>query len=95
MNEPILSVGWNVIVRAIGATCKKYTYENHILIHVIFKSSIGTICGKIKNQKTQLKPWYDIDLNHRLAECGWVSTSKDLVMLRQWFMNNDFISGQT
>jgi CubicO group peptidase (beta-lactamase class C family) len=56
---------------------------------------LATFYWQDKNQKTQLKPWYDIDLSHRLAGGGWVSTSKDLVMLGQGFMNNDFISGQT
>ena len=48
-----------------------------------------------KNQPTRLKPWYNIDISHRLAAGGWVSTSKDLVMLGQGFMNVAFISEQT
>ena len=44
-----------------------------------------------RNQITELKPWYDVDLSHRLAGGGWVSTSVDLVRLGQGFINDDFI----
>lgn len=40
---------------------------------------------------TQLKPWHQADLSHRLAGGGWASTSKDLVKLGQGFMNDEFI----
>ena len=44
-----------------------------------------------EHSPTELKPWYNVDLSHRLAGGGWVSTSKDLVMLGQGFMNNAYI----
>ena len=40
------------------------------------------------------KPWLEVDLSHRLAGGGWVSTSQDLVALGQAFINNDFVSEQ-
>lgn len=44
---------------------------------------------------TELKRWYDVDLSHRLAGGGWVSTSKDLVKLGQGFLNQAYISAPT
>ncbi|GHF92537.1 hypothetical protein GCM10017161_20850 [Thalassotalea marina] len=37
------------------------------------------------------KTWMSVDLSHRLAAGGWVSTSQDLVKLGQAFLNDDFI----
>ena len=37
------------------------------------------------------KSWMEVDLSHRLAGGGWVSTSNDLVKLGQAFMNASFI----
>lgn len=56
---------------------------------------LATFYWQDKNQPIRLKPWYGIDLSHRLAGGGWVSTSKDLVKLGQGFMDNEFISEQT
>nr|WP_315481865.1 serine hydrolase domain-containing protein [uncultured Undibacterium sp.] len=42
-------------------------------------------------QPTRLKPWYKLDLSHRLAAGGWVSTSKNLVQLGQGFLDDNFI----
>ena len=33
------------------------------------------------DKPTELKEWYQVDLSHRLAGGGWISTSKDLVKL--------------
>ncbi|OHU88103.1 MULTISPECIES: serine hydrolase domain-containing protein [Pseudoalteromonas] len=41
--------------------------------------------------REELKPWYDVDLSHRLAGGGWVSTPKDLAKLGQGFMSDKFI----
>lgn len=46
------------------------------------------------NAPTLYKPWMHVDLSHRLAGGGWVSTSQDLVTLGQAFINNDFVSEQ-
>lgn len=37
------------------------------------------------------KSWIEVDLSHRLAGGGWVSTSQDLVKLGQSFINDSFI----
>jgi serine beta-lactamase-like protein LACTB, mitochondrial len=57
--------------------------------------NLATFYWQDKNQPTRLTAWYDVDLSHRLAGGGWVSTSEDLVKLGQGFMNNDFISNET
>lgn len=44
-----------------------------------------------EQQPTRLKPWYELDLSHRLAAGGWVSTSKNLVQLGQGFLDDSFI----
>ena len=54
-------------------------------------SNIATFYWRDEHQPTQLKPWYNLDLSHRLAGGGWVSTSKDLVALGQAFMDDKFI----
>ncbi|GAB2686474.1 serine hydrolase domain-containing protein [Aliiglaciecola aliphaticivorans] len=56
---------------------------------------LATFYWQDKHQPSRLKPWYHLDLSHRLAGGGWVSTSKDLAMLGQGFMNEAFISEQT
>ena len=38
--------------------------------------------------------WYDIDLSHRLAGGGWLSTSEDLVKLGQGFLDENYISSE-
>lgn len=38
-----------------------------------------------------VRPWRDVDLSHRLAGGGFISTPSDLVKLGLGFINNDFI----
>ncbi len=42
-------------------------------------------------QNSKLKPWYSLNLSHRLAGGGWLSTSQDLARLGQGFMNKGFL----
>jgi CubicO group peptidase (beta-lactamase class C family) len=53
--------------------------------------NLATFYWQDKQQKSKLKPWYDLDLSHRLAGGGWVSTSKDLALLGQAFLNDAYI----
>ncbi len=52
---------------------------------------MATYYWQDEQQPTRLKAWYDLDLSHRLAAGGWVSTSKNLVQLGQGFLDNTFI----
>lgn len=42
-------------------------------------------------QNSRLKPWYPLNLSHRLAGGGWLSTSQDLAQLGQGFMDQSFL----
>lgn len=55
------------------------------------QAQLATFYWQNSEQKSELKPWYELDLSHRLAGGGWVSTSKDLAKLGQAFLNDDFI----
>lgn len=57
-------------------------------------SNLATFYWQNENNITELKPWYELDLSHRLAGGGWVSTSKDLVTLGQGFMDARFIPAE-
>ena len=48
-----------------------------------------------KGLSKQVRPWRDVDLSHRLAGGGFVSTSSDLVKMGSAFLNDDFISEET
>lgn len=49
-----------------------------------------------KDDKGELvKPWRDVDLSHRLAGGGFISTSSDLVRLGIGFNSNNFVSAST
>ncbi len=54
-------------------------------------SPVATYYWQDEQQPTRLKPWYELDLSHRLAAGGWVSTSKNLVQLGQGFLDDSFI----
>ena len=43
------------------------------------------------NQSNRVKPWRDVDLSHRLAGGGWLSTSIDLATFGQGFISNTFL----
>lgn len=43
------------------------------------------------NQSTRVRPWRDVDLSHRLAGGGWLSTSIDLATFGQGFMSDSFL----
>lgn len=54
-------------------------------------SPVATYYWQDEQQPTRLKPWYALDLSHRLAAGGWVSTSKNLVQLGQGFLDDSFV----
>lgn len=41
--------------------------------------------------KKNVRVWRSVDLSHRLAGGGWLSTSKDLAKLGQGFLNDSFV----
>jgi len=47
-----------------------------------------------KSQPERLRKWRRVDLSHRLAGGGWISTSKDLAVFGQGFMQEHFITAE-
>jgi CubicO group peptidase (beta-lactamase class C family) len=43
----------------------------------------------------QVRSWRKVDLSHRLAGGGFISTSSDLVKMGNAFLDNEFISAET
>lgn len=88
-----------------GMTYQQYMQQavfNPLGMHATFtetpkqtSDNLANFYWQDKSKKSRLKPWYDIDLSHRLAGGGWVSTSKDLAKLGQGFISSEFISKQT
>ncbi|MEW6984008.1 serine hydrolase domain-containing protein [Colwelliaceae bacterium 6471] len=48
-----------------------------------------------EGKSNQVRKWRNVDLSHRLAGGGFVSTSADLVKMGMAFMQDDFISAPT
>lgn len=48
-----------------------------------------------QESQDQVRKWRTVDLSHRLAGGGFISTSSDLVKLGAAFLQDDFISSQT
>jgi CubicO group peptidase (beta-lactamase class C family) len=48
-----------------------------------------------KGSTDQVRQWKDVDLSHRLAGGGFISTSSDLVKMGNAFLDNDYISTKT
>ncbi|PWK47889.1 serine hydrolase domain-containing protein [Pleionea mediterranea] len=45
--------------------------------------------------KPRVRPWRDVDLSHRLAGGGFISTPEDLVKLGLGFIDNEFLNENT
>ena len=48
-----------------------------------------------KGRSNSVRQWRDVDLSHRLAGGGFISTSSDLVKMGCAFLDNEFISEKT
>lgn len=48
-----------------------------------------------KGRTNSVRPWRDVDLSHRLAGGGFISTSSDLAKMGNAFLNDEFISEKT
>jgi len=48
-----------------------------------------------KGRSKQVKQWRDVDLSHRLAGGGFISTSSDLVKMGNAFLDDEYISAKT
>jgi len=57
--------------------------------------NLATFYWNDKGRTDQVRPWRDVDLSHRLAGGGFISTSSDLVKMGAAFLQDDFISEKT
>jgi serine beta-lactamase-like protein LACTB len=55
-------------------------------------TKLASFYWRDQNQPDLYKPWMNVDLSHRLAGGGWISTSQDLVMLGQAFISDEFVN---
>lgn len=55
-------------------------------------ANLATFYWREDESLPRVRPWRDVDLSHRLAGGGFISTPSDLVKLGSGFINNDFIS---
>jgi len=56
---------------------------------------LATFYWNNKGKQSLVREWREVDLSHRLAGGGFISTSTDLVKMGAAYMQNDFISAQT
>ncbi len=59
------------------------------------QDNLATFYWNNKGRNEQVRKWRDVDLSHRLAGGGFISTSSDLVKLGAAFLQDDFISAKT
>jgi len=57
--------------------------------------SLATFYWNDQGRSTQVRQWRSVDLSHRLAGGGFVSTPSDLVRLGSAFLDSQFISAET
>jgi CubicO group peptidase (beta-lactamase class C family) len=62
------------------------------LHHTPKDQQVATFYWQEKGEQGRVRKWRDVDLSHRLAGGGWLSTSKDLVKLGQGFIDYNFIA---
>jgi len=58
-------------------------------------SHLASFYWNNKGINPQVRKWRKVDLSHRLAGGGFISTSSDLVKMGSAFLQNDFISKKT
>lgn len=59
------------------------------------EGKLATFYWNNEGKNSTVRVWRDVDLSHRLAGGGFVSTSSDLVRLGSAYFNDKFISPQT
>lgn len=55
-------------------------------------SNLATFYWRSDESKPKVRPWREVDLSHRLAGGGFISTPSDLVRLGSGFIDDSFIS---
>jgi len=88
-NTPYLEIMKSQVFKPLkmNATMAEFEGENSV--------SLATFYWNNKGRTNQVRKWRDVDLSHRLAGGGFISTSSDLVKMGTAFLNDDFISAKT
>jgi CubicO group peptidase (beta-lactamase class C family) len=71
----------------MNATMAEFQGENSV--------NLAKFYWNHKGRTDQVRQWRDVDLSHRLAGGGFISTSSDLVKMGNAFLSDDFISAKT
>jgi CubicO group peptidase (beta-lactamase class C family) len=71
----------------MNATMAEFQGENSANLAKFYWNNNG--------RSNQVRLWRDVDLSHRLAGGGFISTSSDLVKMGNAFLNDEFISAET
>jgi len=69
------------------ATMAEFQAENSINLAKFYWNN--------KGRSNQVRQWRNVDLSHRLAGGGFISTSSDLVKMGNAFLDDEFISAKT
>jgi len=72
---------------AMNSTMAEFQGEN--------SKKLASFYWNNKGANTQVRKWRKVDLSHRLAGGGFISTSSDLVKMGSAFIQNEFISKKT
>jgi serine beta-lactamase-like protein LACTB len=98
-----------VLLSAIMQSAANTSYQN-IMSERVFKpakvyatgpegdantNDMATFYWNDNGKRTDATPWRDVDLSHRLAAGGFVSTPSDLVKIGSMFLNQEFVSTAT
>jgi len=88
-NIPYLEIMKNQVFKPLkmNATMAEFEGENSV--------NLATFYWNNKGRTNQVRKWRDVDLSHRLAGGGFISTPSDLVKMGNAFLNDEFISAKT
>ncbi len=88
-NKPYLDIMKEEVFGPLNmnATMAEFQGEN--------SKNLATFYWNDKGRSSQVRKWRDVDLSHRLAGGGFISTSSDLVTMGNAFLDDDFISPKT
>jgi serine beta-lactamase-like protein LACTB len=88
-NTPYLEIMKKQVFEPLemNATMAEFQGENSVNLAKFYWNNRG--------RSKQIRQWRDVDLSHRLAGGGFISTSSDLVKMGNAFLNDEFISEKT
>lgn len=87
--EPFLSAMRNNIFMPLGMNATGAEYE------LSQSNSSATFYWNKDGKHSAFRVWQKVDLSHRLAGGGFISTPSDMVMLGSAWLNDDFIAPKT